>query len=84
MRRIRIAATPGAHKGEFDRAIADFSKAISFNPRSATAYLARGNVWWAKSQFGKAMADYEEAMMLGIRSLGPERGRAATLRKRVS
>jgi hypothetical protein len=48
------------------------------------AYLGRGNAWWAKSEYAKAISDYHDAIALGIRSLGPERGRAATLRKRVS
>ena len=70
-------------KGQLDRALAD-SKALEFNPQSATTYLARGNVWWAKCQYGRAFADYREAMRLGIRSLGPERGRGDAARNRVS
>jgi tetratricopeptide (TPR) repeat protein len=41
-------------KGETDRAIADFSKAIDINPQHANALLSR------------AIADHKKAMQIGL------------------
>ena len=46
-----------AAKKEYDRAIA-------LDPKDATAYANRGNVWYAKKEYDKAIADYDKAMAL--------------------
>ena len=33
-----------SRKGQYDKAISDFNKAIQINPNHATAYVSRGNV----------------------------------------
>jgi len=48
-------------KGDFDRAIADFSKAIELKPDYAAAYDARGLVHVAKGDYVQALADVTRA-----------------------
>jgi tetratricopeptide (TPR) repeat protein len=55
-------------KGEYDRAIADFDRAISLNPKDATynavAYNNRGLAWDHKGEFDRAVSDYDRAIAL--------------------
>ncbi len=43
--RTTTAATPGEKKGEYDKAIADFTEAIRLDPKDARAYYNRGVAW---------------------------------------
>jgi len=49
-------------EGRWDDAIAEDTKAIERNPKSAQAYLNRGNLWKIKGDLGKAIADYTAAI----------------------
>jgi tetratricopeptide (TPR) repeat protein len=49
-------------KGDFDRAIADFTKAIEINPKDADAYKNRGYAYDAKGDFDRAIADFTKAI----------------------
>lgn len=51
-------------KGEYDRAIADHSKAIALNPNFAMAYLYRGHAYRKKGQYHRAIADFDKAIVL--------------------
>jgi formylglycine-generating enzyme required for sulfatase activity/Flp pilus assembly protein TadD len=51
-------------KGEFDKAIAEYSEAIGFNPEYADAYVNRGIAYFDQGEFDKAIADYTEAIRL--------------------
>ena len=51
-------------KGQWDRAIADFSEAIRLNPDFATAFNNRGNIYYGKGQFDRAIKDYDKAIHL--------------------
>src|SRR6266481_5067290 len=51
-------------KGNFDRAIADFSEAIRLDPKLAAAYNNRGNAYKNKGDLDRAIADYSEAIRL--------------------
>ncbi len=51
-------------KGQFDRAIADFSEAIRLKPDFVTAFNNRGNVYYGKGQFDLAIKDYDKAIHL--------------------
>ena len=53
-----------AKKREYDRAIADYDKAIDLNPKNAKAYYQRGYVYDIKGERDRAMADYNQAMRL--------------------
>ena len=49
-------------KGENDRAISDFTKAIKMNPRFGMAYYYRGMVNTRKREYDKVIADYTKAI----------------------
>jgi len=51
-------------KREFDQAIADFSRAIRFDPAFALAFGNRANAWSMKKDFKSAIADYSRAIAL--------------------
>jgi tetratricopeptide (TPR) repeat protein len=53
-----------AQKGDWDRASADFTKAIEVNPSNAMAYVYRGGAWIEKSNLDRAIADYTKALEL--------------------
>ena len=44
-RRTTTGATPGMPKGEYDKAIADYTEAIRLDPKDALAYDNRGIAW---------------------------------------
>ena len=52
------------HKGEYDKAIADYNEAIRLDPLDAHAYYRRGVAWTLKDEYDKAIADYTEAIRL--------------------
>ena len=51
-------------KGQYDRAIADYDKAIKLNPRDANAYNNRGFAYGKKGQRDKAISDYRKALQI--------------------
>ncbi len=51
-------------KGQYDRAIADYDKAIKLNPKLAMAYNNRGTVYGNKGQYDRAIADFDKAIKL--------------------
>ena len=44
-------------QGQFDQAIAEFSKALEINPRYANAYIYRGAAYDIKGQYDQAIAN---------------------------
>ena len=51
-------------KGELDKAIANYGKAIELDPEYAEAYSNRGNAYCEKDEMDKAIADYTKAIDL--------------------
>jgi len=51
-------------KGELDRAIADYDKAISLNTKYSRAYHARGEAYKAKGDMKRATADFQKSAEL--------------------
>jgi tetratricopeptide (TPR) repeat protein len=49
-------------KGDANRAIAEFSRALQIDPRNAQAYQGRGNALSSKADFDRAIADYSRAL----------------------
>ena len=49
-------------KGEYDRAIADFDKAIEINPKYARAYFGRGGTYAKKGGLDEAIANFDKAI----------------------
>jgi tetratricopeptide (TPR) repeat protein len=54
-------------KGQPDRALADFNKALELNPRLAEAYSNRGWAYFEKGQYDQAIADCDKALELNPR-----------------
>lgn len=53
-------------KGDYDRAISDFNKALEINPRYAGAYRGRGITFFYKRKYDKAWQDVHKAQFLGF------------------
>jgi tetratricopeptide (TPR) repeat protein len=52
-------------KGEYDRAITEFNKAIEINPSLAMAYDNRATAYYMKGEHKKAWDDFHKAQSLG-------------------
>ncbi|MDR1252107.1 MAG: tetratricopeptide repeat protein [Treponema sp.] len=51
-------------KGDYDRAIADYTQAIRLDPNFAEAYFNRGDAFDEKGDYDTAIADYTQAIRL--------------------
>jgi tetratricopeptide (TPR) repeat protein len=51
-------------KGQPDRALADFDRAIQIDPTSASTYYNRALVWFGKKDFDRALADVDQLIKL--------------------
>jgi hypothetical protein len=51
-------------KGEHDRAIGDYSQAITLNSKYTAAYNNRGLAYRRKGEYDRAIADYDQAITL--------------------
>lgn len=51
-------------KGQYDKAIADYSQALDYNPRDFNSCYNRGIAWHYKRQYNNAIADYTRAIQL--------------------
>ena len=60
----RLRPGAGAQRGDFEKAIADFTEAIRLNPKSAAAYVQRGYLRYIKGENADAIRDYTEAIRL--------------------
>jgi len=58
-------------KGDLDRAIADYNKAIELRPNYARAYESRGSAYASKGVFTNAVADVTKASELAARKKAP-------------
>ena len=56
-----------ARKGQHEKAIADFTKAIEIDPRYAKAYYNRGFAYFLKGQYEQAISDFTKAIELNPR-----------------
>jgi tetratricopeptide (TPR) repeat protein len=54
-------------KDQYDKAVADYSKAIEICPRYAGAYRNRGVAYHNKRQYDEAIADYSKAIEINPR-----------------
>jgi tetratricopeptide (TPR) repeat protein len=59
-------------ESEWSRALADYDKAISLDPKYRKAYLRWAEVYRARGDSAKALADYEQAARLDPPSLAAE------------
>jgi tetratricopeptide (TPR) repeat protein len=52
------------NKGDYDRAIADYTEALRLDPNLVAAYFNRGDAYRNKGDYDRAIADYTEALRL--------------------
>ena len=57
-------------RGDFDGAMADFTKAIKLNPKDAAAYEGYGGVKAIKGDLDGAIADFSKAVQLNPKDAG--------------
>lgn len=55
---------PHDERGEYGKAMTDYSKAIELNPNDADAYYKRGDAYHEMGEHIKAMSDYNTAIAL--------------------
>src|ERR1041384_3873173 len=65
-------------KGDLDRAIADFDRAIQIEPNLADAYNNRGAAYGLKGDVDRAIADFDTAIQLNPRLKGAHYHRGLT------
>ena len=73
---------PTRTKGDYDKAIADFTEAIRLDPKYAQAYYHRGVVYGKKGDYDKAIADFTEAIRLDPKSAEAYRNRGVAYGKK--
>ena len=64
-------------KGEIDKAIADYDKAIALEPKDAKAYYSRGNTYHNEGEFDLAITDYNRAIELNLETADVYNNRGA-------
>jgi tetratricopeptide (TPR) repeat protein len=64
-------------KGDFDHAIADYTKAIEINPNYAPAYNGRGRAYTSKGDYAHAVADVTRATELAPKPVPKQRPASA-------
>jgi tetratricopeptide (TPR) repeat protein len=69
-------------KGEVDRAIADHTQAIKFDPNLSEAFYNRGNAYGDKGDNDHAIADYDQAIRLNPKSAGAFNNRGLARRQK--
>ena len=70
------------YKGDHDRAISEFTKAIEINPRFAMAYNNRGREYLRKGEHDLAISDFTKAIEIKPNDAGAYLNRAAAYYKK--
>ena len=70
------SGTEAFQRGDYDRAIADFTRSLQGDPRNPTAYNNRGAAYNNKKDWDRAIADFTEAVRLDPNYAAPYRHRA--------
>ncbi|MFA7294101.1 MAG: tetratricopeptide repeat protein, partial [Candidatus Omnitrophota bacterium] len=66
------------NKGDYKRAIADYSKAVELNSGNISIYSIRGNAYYHEKAYDKSLADMQKIEELGGK---PDAGLMETLKK---
>jgi tetratricopeptide (TPR) repeat protein len=62
--RLEYRTADNDEKGEYDRAIADYTKAIEMCPFSLNAYLERAAIYYMIGDMNSAIEDYSKVIAL--------------------
>ena len=68
-------------KGDFDKAIAHYNKAIQLNCDYAVAYNNRGMIYGRRGEFKRAIEDFEQALRVDPNYASAQRNREIALRR---
>ena len=60
-------ALAAAQKGDYDTALAEFTKALQADPKDPEIYNNRGSMYTFKGQYDQAIADFNQALKLNPR-----------------
>ena len=71
-----------AKKGQYDRAISDFNKALEINPRDGEAYSNRGIAYARKGQYAQAISDLNKALKINPRDAKAYNNRGIAYKKK--
>jgi tetratricopeptide (TPR) repeat protein len=69
-------------RGEYDRGIIDFDRAIQLDPKLAAAYNNRANAYRSKGDYDHAVADYSQAVRLDPKDAVAYDGRGNALSRK--
>ena len=69
-------------KSDYDKAIADYTKAIEIDSKYAGVYYDRGDVWYDKGDYDKAIADYTKAIEINPKFIASYKHRGDAWRKK--
>ncbi|MDR2493722.1 MAG: tetratricopeptide repeat protein [Spirochaetaceae bacterium] len=62
------------NKGEYDRAVADYTEALRINPNNAIVYNNRGYAYKEKGEYDRAVADFTAALRINPNYAGAKDG----------
>jgi tetratricopeptide (TPR) repeat protein len=71
-----------AAKGDFERAVSNFSEAIRLDRKFASAYYNRALAYQMRNDYDRAIADYNEAIRLNPKYAAAYQGRGITKQKK--
>ena len=66
-------------RGDYERAISDYTEAIRLDPKYSTAYANRGFAWLQKGDLDRAIGDYDRAIELSPKTASSHANRAVAL-----
>lgn len=86
VREFRYQGEDAAKKGDYDKAIENFTHAIELDPRNsdrmnAYSYLERGDAYYQKGSYDQAVSDYNRLIALDPRFQGAYHFRARVYEK---
>jgi len=55
------------NRGDYEKAISNFSEVLKINPKSANAYRHRGSIYLQRRQYDQAVSDYTKALEIESR-----------------
>ncbi len=72
----RVFTAVGLPSADYEGAIADYTQAISLNPKNSLYYENRAGAYYRKYQYKEAIADYSQAIKFSPKDVGLYVGRA--------